>query len=133
MGTGDLCLVPPAAVCHGRAGQNSGTGPYGVQYSEKNRFIEKPGGRHQAKRSSDPQVAYTEVKVQVRDIVRVVDIVAPLPHGVTVPRENSFYRALGGKRAHLCRVPPPPPLPQQLYATGEPGKEYRTRRVSIRG
>ena len=58
-----------------------GTWPAG-QYSGKIRFIEKPmvqdeGGRHEAKRSSDPRVPYPEVNVQVRDLVRVVDIVAP--------------------------------------------------------
>ena len=37
----------------------------------------KTRGRHVAKRSSDPRVAYHEVKVQVRDLVRVVGIVAP--------------------------------------------------------
>ena len=36
------------------------------------------GFRHKAKRSSDPLVAYPEVKVQVRDLVRVVCIVAPI-------------------------------------------------------
>ena len=71
MGTGDLCLVPQAAVHPGRARQCSGTGPCGYcrrvlwvpgprgQCSGKIRFIEKPGvqdegGRHVAKRSSDP-------------------------------------------------------------------------------
>ena len=29
MGTANLCRVPPAAVCHGRARQSSGTGPCG--------------------------------------------------------------------------------------------------------
>ena len=29
MGPGDVCRVPPAAVRHGRARQNSGTGPFG--------------------------------------------------------------------------------------------------------
>ena len=96
MGTGHLCRVPPAAVHHGRARKSSGTGPYGycrkvlwvpvpeVQYSGKICFIEKPGvhvqdegGRHVVKRSSDPRVAHPEVKVQVRDLVRVVGIVAP--------------------------------------------------------
>ena len=55
MGTGDLCRVPQAAVCHGRARQSSGTGPCGDcrkvlwvpgprgQYLGKIRFIEKPG------------------------------------------------------------------------------------------
>ena len=35
------------------------------------------GGRHVAERSSDPRVAYPEVNVQVRDLLRVVGIVAP--------------------------------------------------------
>ena len=58
-----------------------GTGPRG-QYSGKIRFIEKSGvqdegGRHVAKRSSDPRVAYPEINVHVWDLVRVVGIVAP--------------------------------------------------------
>ena len=94
MGTWDLSRVPLAAVRHGRARQSSGTGPCGYcrrvlwvpgpagQYSGKIRFIEKPGvqdegGRHVVKRSSDPRVAHPDVKVQVRDLVRVVGIVAP--------------------------------------------------------
>ena len=45
-------------------------------------LIEKPevpdeGDHHLSKRSSDPRLAYPEVKVQVRDLVRVVDTVAP--------------------------------------------------------
>ena len=48
------------------------------------------GCHHVAKRSSDSRVAYPEVKVQVRDLVRVVGIVAPLPHGVSVFGENSL-------------------------------------------
>ena len=55
-------------------------GPWG-QYSGKILLIEKPGvqdygSRHVAKRSSDPRVAYPEVKVHLRDLVRVVRIVA---------------------------------------------------------
>ena len=55
---------------------------YRGQYSGKIRFIEKPGMQddgdcHVAKRSSDPQVAYPEVNVQVRNLVRVVGIIAP--------------------------------------------------------
>ena len=43
------------------------------------------GGRHVAKRSSDPWVAYPEVNVQVRDLVRVVGIVAPFtPRGFSI-------------------------------------------------
>ena len=69
-----------------------GTGPRG-QYSEEIRFIEKPGiqgegGRHVANRSSDIRVAYPEVKVQVRDLVRVVGIFAPFdPRGVGTREE----------------------------------------------
>ena len=117
MGTGDLCRVPPAAVHHGRARQCSGTGPCGYcrrvlwvpgprgLYSGKIRFIEKPGvhdegGRHVAKRSSDPRVAYPAVTVQVRDLVRVVGIVAPLPRGGSVFGENSFYRSDKPKAVH---------------------------------
>ena len=55
MGTGNLFRVPPAAECHGRARQSSGTGPCGDcrrfswvpgsrgQYSGITRFIDKPG------------------------------------------------------------------------------------------
>ena len=51
------------------------------QYSGKFRFIEKPGvqdegGRHVAKRSSDPRVAYSEVNVLARDLVRGMGIAA---------------------------------------------------------
>ena len=102
MGPGDLCRVPPATVHHGRARQSSGTGPCGYcrrvlwvpgpagQYSGKIRFIEKPGiqdegGRHVDKRISDPRVAQPEVKVQVRDLVRVLGIVAPFaPRGFSI-------------------------------------------------
>ena len=54
----------------------------GGQYSGNIRFIEKPGvqdegGRHVAKHNSDPRVAYPEVKVQIRHLVRVVGIGAP--------------------------------------------------------
>ena len=66
-----------------------GTSPRG-QYSGKIRFIEKPGGqneggRHVAKRSSDPRVAYPEVNVQIRHLVRVVGIVAHFaPRGFSI-------------------------------------------------
>ena len=93
-------LCPPAAVCHGRARQSSGTGPYGCcrrgpvvtgpagsVFGENSFYREtwgtSQGGRHVAKRSFDPRVAYPEVKVQVRDLVRIVGIVAPfVPSGV---------------------------------------------------
>ena len=72
------------------------------QYSGKIRFIEKPGvkyegGRHVTKRCSDPWVAYPEVKVQVRDPVRVVGIVALFAQRGSLFGINSFYRAPVGK------------------------------------
>ena len=93
--------MPLAAVRHGRARQSSGTGPCGYcrrvlwvpghvgQYSGKIHFIEKPGvedegGRHVVKGSSDPR-AHPDVKVQVRDLVWVVGIVAPFaPMGASI-------------------------------------------------
>ena len=94
IGTVDLCRVSQAAVRHGTARQMSGTGPCGDcrrvlwlpgprgEYSGTIRFIEKPGvqdegGRDVAKRSSESRVAFPEVKVHVRDLVRVVGSVAP--------------------------------------------------------
>ena len=103
MGTG-------AAVRHGRSRQTSEPGPFWDcrrvlwvpgpwgQYSGKIRLIKKHGvqdevGRHVDKSSSDPRQAYPEVKLQGRELVRVVGIVAPLSHWGPEPRENSFYRA----------------------------------------
>ena len=94
MGTGDLGRMPQQRNATGVPGKAQGRDLVGIvegssgvpgprgQYSGKIRFIEKPGVldvgcRHVAKRSSEPLVTYPEVKVQVRDLVRVVDIVAP--------------------------------------------------------
>ena len=114
MDQGDVCRVPLAAVRHGRAGQTSESGrywdcrkmlwvagPWG-QYSGKIRFIEKrgmqdEGGRHVSQRRSDPRQAYPEVKLQGRDLVRVMDIVAPFASLETSTREHSFYRTPRGK------------------------------------
>ena len=50
--------------------------------------VEDEGGRHVVKRSSDPRVAHPDVKVQVRDLVRVVGIVAPFaPMGASTRGE----------------------------------------------
>ena len=76
----------------------------GVSIRGKNRFIDKrgeqdEGGRHVAKRSSDPRQAYPEVKLQGRDLVRVVGIVAPLvPLGVGT-RGKFFLSSPGEKWA----------------------------------
>ena len=63
-----------------------GTGPAGSVFvlSRNPGYKTRGGGRHVAKRSSDPRVAYPEVNVQVRELVRVVYIVCCLlcPAGV---------------------------------------------------
>ena len=57
------------------------TGPAGSVFGENSFYREiwgtGRGGRHVAKYSSDPRQAYPEVKLQGRDLVRVVGIVAP--------------------------------------------------------
>ena len=65
--------APQQRYATGEPGKVQGRVPRG-KYLGEIRFIEKPGvqgegGRHVGKRSSDPQVAYPEVKVQVRDLV----------------------------------------------------------------
>ena len=81
-----------------------GTGPAGSVFGENSFYreagVHDEGGRHVAKRSSDPRVAYPAVTVQVRDLVRVVGIVAPLPRGGSVFGENSFYRSDKPKAVH---------------------------------
>ena len=102
MGTGDLCLVPPVAIHPGRARRCSGTGPCeycrrvlwvpGPRVSIRGKFVlsrnpgyKTRGGHHVAKRSSDPRVAYPEVNLQERDLVRGVGIVAPIvPRGFSI-------------------------------------------------
>ena len=75
------------------------------QYSGKIRFIEKPGvqdegGRHVAKCSSDPRVAYPEVNVQARDLVRGVDIVAPFaPRGFSI--RGKFVLSIGQAKSSI--------------------------------
>ena len=68
------------------------TGPAGSVFGKKSFYREtwgarrRGGGRHVAKRSSDPREAYPEVKVQARDLMRVVSIVAPFaPRDVSTP------------------------------------------------
>ena len=87
----------------------------------------KLGGRHVAKRSSDPRIAYPEVTVQVRDLVRIVGIIDPLPHGVSVFGESSICRDQGCKSAQeTCTG-----CPHQRYATGELSKVQGRDRVGI--
>ena len=117
MGTG-------AAVRHGRSRQTSEPGPCGDcrrvlwvpgpwgQYSGKIRFVKKHGvqdevGRHVDKRSSDPRQAYPEVKLQGRELVRVVGFVAPfIPLG-TGTQEKFVLSSPRGEigPGDVCRVP----------------------------
>ena len=113
---------------------NSGTGPCGDciqvlwvpgprgQYSGKIRFIENPGVQDEGvRRSSDTRVAYPEVKVQVRDLVRIVGIVAPFDQGDRYPGQILFIVP-----QEICAV-----CPRQRYATVEPGKVQRRDRMGI--
>ena len=120
MVTAHLCRVLLTAVCHGRAMQTSGTrpcgncrrvllwvpGPRGL-YSGLICFIEKPavqyeGVRHVAKCNIDLRQAYPEDKLQGRDLVRVVGIVAPFALLGVGTKVNSFYRAPGGNVHRTC-------------------------------
>ena len=88
----------------------------------RNPRIQNEGDRQVVKRSSDLRVAHPEVKVQVRDLVRVVGIVASLPRGGSVFGKICFIepqRVDGHKR-------PVPGAP-----TGEPGKVQGRDRVDI--
>ena len=125
MGPEDVCRVPLAAVHHGRARQTSESGQCGDcrgvlgvpgprgQYSGKIRFIEKrgvqdEGGRQVAKHSSDPRQAYPDVKLQRRDLVRVVGIVAPFcPASGRYPGKIRFIRPQGenGARRRVSGAP----------------------------
>ena len=80
---------------HGRkrvgiAEESSGYLTRGVSFRGKFVLSRNPGyktrwGRHAATCSSDPRVAHPEIKEQVQDLVRVVDIVAPFaPRGVNI-------------------------------------------------
>ena len=88
-----------------------GTGPGGsvfgkISFDQKRRCTRR-GGRHVVKRSSDPRVAHPEVKFQVRDLVRVVGIVARFaPRGFSFRGKciSSSPRGYMGT-VDLCRVP----------------------------
>ena len=60
-------------------------------------MVYKTRDRHVAKYSSDPRQAYHEVKVQGRDLVRVVAIVAPFaPKRVRYTGKIRFIEPRGG-------------------------------------
>ena len=89
---GDLCRCPQQQYVTGEPGKVQGRDRVGivkrscgyqarrVSAREKSFYRETRGtiigDCHVAIRRSDPRVAYTEVKVQVRDLVRVVGILA---------------------------------------------------------
>ena len=57
-----------------------------------------------SKRRSDPRVAYPEIKIQVRDLVRVAGIVAAfVPRGISIRGKFVLSRNPGYK----TRVPSP--------------------------
>ena len=63
-------------------------------------------------------MAKRNVRLQVRDLVRVLGIVFPFALCVGIRGKFVFYRAQGGKWAQeTCDG-----CPQQQYATGEQGK-----------
>ena len=63
-------------------------------------MVQDDGGRHVAKRSSGPGVAYPEVNVQVRDLVRGVDIDAPFaPRGFSIRRK--FVLSIGQVKSSI--------------------------------
>ena len=105
------------------------------------------GGRQMAKHSSDPRVAYPEVKVQARDPVRVVGIVAPFAprrvniRGKFVLSRNPEYKTRVIARGLNVVLTPRylwvllPPLPRRGQYSGKfvlsrnPG--YKTRGVAM--
>ena len=69
-------------------------------------MIQEEGGRHVVKWRSGPQVAHREVKVQVRDLVRVVGNFAPFSRvGVQYSGKIRFMeprRVDGHRRPEPC-------------------------------
>ena len=82
-----------------------GIGPAGSVFGENSFYREtrgtrRGGGRHMAKRSSEPRVAYPEVNVQVRDLVQVVGIVAPFaPRGFSI--RGKFVLSIGQAKSSI--------------------------------
>ena len=130
----------PGALSSGRARQCSGTGLCvdcrrvlwvqgpGVNIQEKIVLLRNLGYKTRGI-AMRLNVAYSEVKVQVRKLVRVVGIIDSLPHvgEGSVFGENSIYRAPGCKWAQETFAG----CPQQRHVTGEPGKVQGRDRVGI--
>ena len=160
MGPGDLCRVPPAAVCHGRARQ--------IQGRDRVVIVEWPWWyRARGVSILGKFVSSRNPGYMTRGVVMCLNVVltpgsqprsqisgtgpstscgycCPLcPTGGAIFGENSFYRAPGSEWALKTCVG----CPKQRYAKGEPGKVqgrdhvgivegscgYRACEVSIRG
>ena len=124
MGIGDLCRCTLQWYAPGEPDKVQGRdrvgiveGSYGYRargVSIRGKFIlsrnlefKTRAGRHVAKRFSDPRLAYPEVKIQVWDLMRVVDIIAPFaPRWVSI-RGKFVYRA-AGLNGHRRPVPSAP-------------------------
>ena len=72
-----------------------GTGLAGSVFGQNSFYRETRGTirgrRHVAKCSSDPRVAYPEVNVLVRDLVRVVGIVSFAPRGFSIRGKSVLW------------------------------------------
>ena len=77
-----------------------------------------------AKRSCDPRVAFREVKVQVRDLVRVVGIRFIEPQGINGHR-RSVHPAARGTPVYTRGVS----IPGRFVLSRNPG--YKTRGVAM--
>ena len=91
-----------------------------------------------AKRSCDPRIAYPEVKVQVRDPMRVVGIVGPFAHVGSVFGKIRFLEGVKGMRRLVPGAPAAVPHGRAKHSPGLCGdcrmvQGYRARGVSIRG
>ena len=85
-----------------------GTGPGGSVFAENSFYrkieVQDEGRRHVVKRSTDTWVAHPEVKVKVRDLVRVVGIVASFaPRGFSVRFIEP--QMVDGHRRHVPGAP----------------------------
>ena len=84
------------------------TGLAGSVFGENLFYRETRGTRR------PPQVAYLEVKVQVRDLVQIVGIATPFAPRGSIFGENLFYRETRSTRRGVspCSSDPPGSLPR---------------------
>ena len=112
-----------------------GTGPVGSVFGENSIYQEtwgtRRGDRHVAKYSSDPRQAYPEVKLQGRDLVRVVGFVAPFTQMGAGTRGKFVLSSPIGEMGpgDVCRVPLAAVRHGRARQTSEPGPCGNCRRV----